>query len=182
MPCSSPRRSSPGSAGSTRQSCWGDDGRPTGVGLDRGLHSRALGGGQRGHGVRLQPGQPGENFPGSDRGGDERKTIHRGNQHRVDQTNNRRQVLSGQGRLRARVGNTGGRARRGGHLTWGFVNPRDFTEDEHRRVDARPYGGGAGMVMMAQPLSDAIRSVAKRGSHIVLLSPQGRRLDEPAVR
>ena len=38
-------------------------------------------------------------------------------------------------------------------VTW---NPRDFTEDRHRTVDARPYGGGPGMVMMYQPLQDAI--------------------------
>lgn len=69
-----------------------------------------------------------------------------------------------------------------------YWNPRDFTEDNYRRVDERPYGGGPGMVMMVEPLARAIRAAKARaeamGIHplVVYLSPQGRRLDEPAVR
>ncbi|MDP7537630.1 MAG: tRNA (guanosine(37)-N1)-methyltransferase TrmD [Methylococcales bacterium] len=64
-------------------------------------------------------------------------------------------------------------------VTW---NPRDFTEDRHRTVDARPYGGGPGMVMMYQPLQDAIINAKKAGDSkarkVVYLSPQGRPLTQ----
>ncbi len=74
-----------------------------------------------------------------------------------------------------------GLARSGGRLELGFVNPRDFAHDPHRRVDDRPFGGGAGMIMMAPPIYDAVKSVARRGSHVVFLSPQGRRYDAAAA-
>lgn len=65
--------------------------------------------------------------------------------------------------------------------TW---NPRDFTHDKHRTVDDRPYGGGPGMLMMVQPLRDAIHT-AKKGSpgktKVIYLSPQGRKLDQKGV-
>lgn len=48
------------------------------------------------------------------------------------------------------------RAHAAGGWNWHTHNPRDFTEDNYRRVDDRPYGGGPGMVMLAQPLMDAI--------------------------
>lgn len=61
-----------------------------------------------------------------------------------------------------------------------FWNPRDFTKDAHRTVDDRPYGGGPGMVMMAEPLETAISSARSRqaacglrSSRVVYLSPQG---------
>jgi tRNA (guanine37-N1)-methyltransferase len=62
-------------------------------------------------------------------------------------------------------------------------NPREFTRDRHRRVDDRPYGGGPGMVMMAEPLCAATRAaraaLAPGGSvHTVYLTPQGRRFDQ----
>jgi len=64
--------------------------------------------------------------------------------------------------------------------TW---NPRDYTSDNHRTVDDRPYGGGPGMVMMAEPLCAAITDA--RGStsapHVIHLSPQGRKLDHKGV-
>lgn len=65
-----------------------------------------------------------------------------------------------------------------------FWNPRDFTSDRHRTVDDRPYGGGPGMVMMAEPLVAAIRgarSEAPAGTKVIYLGPRGRRLDHPAV-
>src|SRR5579872_2291348 len=74
-----------------------------------------------------------------------------------------------------------GRAQERGLLSVGFVNPRDFSEDKHRKVDDRPYGGGAGMVMMAEPLYRAVKSAAKPGSRVVFLSPQGRRFDQAAA-
>jgi len=58
-------------------------------------------------------------------------------------------------------------------ISFSFINPRDFTNDVHRSVDDRPYGGGAGMVMMIEPLDKAISSIANPGK-ILLLSPRGR--------
>jgi tRNA (guanine37-N1)-methyltransferase len=66
--------------------------------------------------------------------------------------------------------------------TW---NPRDYTQDVHRTVDDRPYGGGPGMVMMVQPLRDAIRaarSADPEGARVIYLSPQGRRFDQTQAR
>lgn len=59
-----------------------------------------------------------------------------------------------------------------------FLNPRDFTKDKHRKVDDRPYGGGPGMVMYAEPILRAIEKV-KRGkdskkTKVVILSPGGK--------
>jgi tRNA (guanine37-N1)-methyltransferase len=62
-------------------------------------------------------------------------------------------------------------------------NPRDYTEDVHRTVDDRPYGGGPGMVMKVEPLRDAIRASRQEapGSKVFYLSPQGRVLTQQAV-
>jgi tRNA (guanine37-N1)-methyltransferase len=69
--------------------------------------------------------------------------------------------------------------------TW---DPRDFATDAYRRVDDRPYGGGPGMVMMAVPLQAAIDAAVKRQREagvakplVVLMSPQGQRLDDALV-
>jgi len=63
--------------------------------------------------------------------------------------------------------------------TW---NPRDFTTDSYRTVDDRPYGGGPGMVMLAEPLAKALDAArAAGGGRVVYLSPQGRRLDHRKV-
>lgn len=63
------------------------------------------------------------------------------------------------------------------------ANPRDFCPDPHRAVDDRPYGGGPGMVMKAQPLADALASVKRRqgAGRVIYLSPQGRPLDQRGV-
>lgn len=74
-----------------------------------------------------------------------------------------------------------GRALERGLMTLGMHNPRDFTRDRHRTADDRPYGGGPGMVMLAQPLRDAIgaaRADAGSGARVVYLSPQGRRVTQ----
>lgn len=71
-----------------------------------------------------------------------------------------------------------------GLLTLDLVNPRDFADNAYRRVDDRPYGGGPGMVMMAEPVDAAIEK-ARAGldePKVVYLSPQGRRLDQALVR
>jgi tRNA (guanine37-N1)-methyltransferase len=81
-----------------------------------------------------------------------------------------------------------GRAIEKGLLEARVHDLRDFTEDRHRSVDDEPYGGGGGMVMMAPPWIRAVRAVAGQtgeggeGSWRVLMSPQGRRLDEAKVR
>ncbi len=68
-----------------------------------------------------------------------------------------------------------GRAFRDGRAEVGYVDPRDFTQDRHRTVDDRPYGGGAGMVMAVEPLAAAIAEVRARGpGPVVLLGPAGR--------
>jgi tRNA (guanine37-N1)-methyltransferase len=60
--------------------------------------------------------------------------------------------------------------------TW---NPRDFTTDNYRTVDDRPYGGGPGMVMLAEPLEKALDAArAAGGGRVVHLSPQGRKLEQ----
>ena len=62
------------------------------------------------------------------------------------------------------------------------VNPRDYTEDKHKKVDDTPYGGGAGMVLMAQPYVDAYESVPKfEKTKTIMLSPQGQPLNDKKV-
>ena len=74
-----------------------------------------------------------------------------------------------------------------GKLVLASWNPRDFTEDNYRRVDDRPYGGGPGMVMLIEPLQRAIaaaRAEAERlgvQAPVIYLSPQGRQLDQAGV-
>ncbi len=77
-----------------------------------------------------------------------------------------------------------GRAVERGLLELGLWNPRDYTSDRHRTVDDRPYGGGPGMVMLYQPLHDAVhaaRGAVEGKAHTICLSPQGRRLDQAGV-
>jgi len=77
-----------------------------------------------------------------------------------------------------------GRAIRNELLSLRVWNPRDYTDDKHRSVDDRPYGGGPGMVMMTEPLTKALaaaRSGQVSGAKVVYLSPQGHRLDHEAV-
>ncbi len=63
-----------------------------------------------------------------------------------------------------------------GLITVRHVNIRDFGEGKHLKVDDRPFGGGAGMVLMPGPATQAIRSVKREDSHVVYLSPQGKPL------
>jgi tRNA (guanine37-N1)-methyltransferase len=77
-----------------------------------------------------------------------------------------------------------GRAAEAGLLELRTWNPRDYATDNHHTVDDRPYGGGPGMVMKVTPLQDAIsaaRAVSELPAKVMLLSPQGRRLDQAAV-
>jgi tRNA (guanine37-N1)-methyltransferase len=78
-----------------------------------------------------------------------------------------------------------GRAVNKGLIEVAIYNPRDYAHDKHRTVDDRPFGGGPGMLMMIQPLADAIAS-AKAASgkqvKVIYLSPQGRKLDFAGVQ
>jgi len=81
-----------------------------------------------------------------------------------------------------------GRAATRGLIELHCWNPRDFTEDVHRTVDDRPYGGGPGMVMKADCLLKTIRAARKaslvtnKTAKVIYLSPQGKKLDQAAVR
>jgi len=77
-----------------------------------------------------------------------------------------------------------GKATEKGILRVGVINIRDFSKDRHRRVDDYPYGGGAGMVMMPQPLYDAIKSVKDKSpdARVVLTSPRGKPFDQEKAR
>ncbi|WKZ26536.1 MAG: tRNA (guanosine(37)-N1)-methyltransferase TrmD [Candidatus Paceibacterota bacterium] len=64
-----------------------------------------------------------------------------------------------------------------------FYTPRDFTKDKHRQVDDKPYGGGAGMVMKAEPILKTIDSILKKvkkneSYKIVILSAKGKQFDQ----
>jgi tRNA (guanine37-N1)-methyltransferase len=81
-----------------------------------------------------------------------------------------------------------GRARERGLYQFVAWNPRDFTTNVHRTVDDRPYGGGPGMVMMAEPLDKALAAARQRQvsagverPRVVHLTPQGRLLDHALV-
>lgn len=65
---------------------------------------------------------------------------------------------------------------------WNF---RDWTVDKHQSVDDKPYGGGAGMLLCCQPVFDCVEAVQKEGAApgtLVMLTPQGRRLDQSLVQ
>ncbi len=73
-----------------------------------------------------------------------------------------------------------GKAIENGLLTINCVNPRDFAENKHNRVDDKPFGGGPGMVMMYDPLHRVMTSLEQQGQvgEVVYLSPQGKQLNQ----
>jgi tRNA (guanine37-N1)-methyltransferase len=76
------------------------------------------------------------------------------------------------------------RAREDGLWSLALWNPRDFTTDNYRTVDDRPYGGGPGMVMLAEPLAKAIAAAKAAGQgegKVIHLSPQGVVMDHRKV-
>ena len=75
------------------------------------------------------------------------------------------------------------RAREQGLWRLSLRNPRDFAVDNYRTVDDRPYGGGPGMVMLAEPLEKAIAAARENqpGAKVIYLSPQGRPLGHERV-
>jgi tRNA (guanine37-N1)-methyltransferase len=77
-----------------------------------------------------------------------------------------------------------GRAQHKGKLQLNHINLRDFSHDKHRRVDDKPYGGGPGMVIKAQPLQAAIDATLKLSppkTKVSYLSPQGKTFDQAAA-
>lgn len=77
-----------------------------------------------------------------------------------------------------------GQAVKKGLLSVQSWNPRDFAHDKRHTVDDKPYGGGPGMLMMVQPLRDAIhaaKAAAPGETKVIYLSPQGRKLDQQGV-
>lgn len=79
-----------------------------------------------------------------------------------------------------------GRAHRQQRWQLQVWNPRDFTHDVHRTVDDRPYGGGPGMVMLAEPLEHAVAAAgqarAEATPSVILMSPTGRRFDQSVAQ
>ena len=76
------------------------------------------------------------------------------------------------------------RAREGGHASYNVSDIRDWADNKHDKVDDRPFGGGPGMVMMCQPLYDAVMSVEAqddRPATRIMLTPQGERLEQARV-
>ena len=74
------------------------------------------------------------------------------------------------------------RAQAAGIVEIGLHNIRDYTHDKHHVVDDTPYGGGDGMVMKPEPIYDAVEAARRPGSWTVLLTPQGRLLDQAAAQ
>lgn len=74
------------------------------------------------------------------------------------------------------------RARTNEILDIRLIDIRDFAENKWRKVDDRPYGGGPGMVLMAEPVVKAIRSVKTEKTHVIYLSPQGAKLTAKRCR
>lgn len=78
-----------------------------------------------------------------------------------------------------------GRAQERGLLAVEAWNPRDFTHDNYRRIDERPFGGGPGMLMSIDPLRECLAAVRAAGAGtvpVIYLSPQGERLTQQRVR
>ncbi len=77
-----------------------------------------------------------------------------------------------------------GRAVSNGLVNVSVINPRDHTDDPHRSVDDRPYGGGPGMVIRVEPLQNAIRFARLKmpDARVIYLSPQGKKLEQNSVK
>ncbi|MBQ8506408.1 MAG: tRNA (guanosine(37)-N1)-methyltransferase TrmD [Clostridia bacterium] len=74
-----------------------------------------------------------------------------------------------------------GRAIQAGHLEVELINIRDYAANKHKNTDDYPFGGGAGMVMMPQPVVDAIEANAEEGMRRIYMSPRGRTLNQKIV-
>ena len=66
------------------------------------------------------------------------------------------------------------RAREAGRLELAIYNLRDYAHDRHKTVDDRPFGGGPGMLLKPEPIFEAVESLARESTRVILLSPSGR--------
>ena len=74
-----------------------------------------------------------------------------------------------------------GRAKEKNLIEINLINIRDFSKDKHKKVDDTPYGGGAGMVMKADVVYDAFKSLDSSNAKVIYMSPQGKKLDQSKV-
>lgn len=63
-----------------------------------------------------------------------------------------------------------------------IINFRDYTDDPHNKVDDTPYGGGAGMVLMPQPIFDAVEALKDDNSYVILLTPSGKTYNQGVAK
>lgn len=75
------------------------------------------------------------------------------------------------------------RARRNKKIAFKFYDPREFTTDRHKKVDAKPYGGGPGMVMQAEPILKAVKKAIgrKKNVKVLIMSPRGKQFTNKLV-
>ena len=74
------------------------------------------------------------------------------------------------------------RARKSGLLDLKIHQLRDWTHDRHKTVDDRPFGGGPGMLLKPEPLFEAIESLRREKTRVVLMTPSGRKFDQSIAR
>ena len=74
------------------------------------------------------------------------------------------------------------RARAARLLDLKIHNLRDWTHDRHKTVDDRPFGGGPGMLLKVEPLFEAVESLQREKTRVILLSPSGRKFDQSIAR
>ena len=78
-----------------------------------------------------------------------------------------------------------GRARAAGKVEINAVDIRDYTEDKHRRVDDKPYGGGMGMIMQAEPIYNCYNDICRKmgeKAKLIFMTPQGKTLTQKRVK
>ena len=74
------------------------------------------------------------------------------------------------------------RARQAGLLDLQLHQLRDWTHDRHKTVDDRPFGGGPGMLLKVEPIFEAVESLQREQTRVVLMSPSGRKFDQSIAR
>jgi len=74
------------------------------------------------------------------------------------------------------------RAREAKLLELKIHNLRDWTHDRHKTVDDKPFGGGPGMLLKVEPLFEAIESLQREKTKVILLSPSGRKFTQEIAR
>src|SRR5271154_4625216 len=74
------------------------------------------------------------------------------------------------------------RARKSGALELAVHNLRDYTHDRHKTVDDKPFGGGPGMLLKPEPVFEAVESLAREKTRVILLAPAGRKFDQAIAR